>query len=53
MPDLGPHAVFIVAAYLGVFFVTVGLIAAIVVNGRAKRKKLMALEAKRKPEARG
>lgn len=52
MPDLGPHAAFIVAAYLGVLVVTLGLIAYVVVNGRRKRRKLSALEARRKPEAR-
>lgn len=48
--DLGPHAVFIISAYLGVALVTAGLIIAVVLNGRAKRKKLAALDTLRKPE---
>ena len=50
MIDLGPHAVFIVAAYVGVLVVTSALIAAIVLDGRAKTRKLAALEAAREAE---
>ena len=45
MPDLGPHAIFIVAAYVGVFVVTVALIGFVVLSGRARRRRLAALEA--------
>lgn len=48
MIDLGKHAIFIIAAYLGVLITTTTLIATVVLNGRAKRKKLEALEASRK-----
>ena len=51
MPDLGPHAVFIIAAWAGVAAVTAALIAAVVLNARAKKRRLAALEAKRRPEA--
>ena len=51
MIDLGPHAVFIVAAYLGVAAVTAALIAAVLYNARIKKRRLAALEATRKPEA--
>ena len=52
MVDLGPHAVFIVAAYLGVAAVTAGLIIAVLVNAWITKRKLAALEAARKPETR-
>lgn len=47
MIDLGPHAAFIVAAYLGVLVVVVGLVAAVLVVGRIRAKKLAALELER------
>ncbi len=53
MPDLGPHAVFIVAAYIGVFVVTVALIGFVALNGRARRRRLAALEAQRQKEHQG
>ncbi len=52
MPALGPHAAFIIAAYVGVALVTFVLIAAVVLNGRAKRRRLRELEKLRRPEAR-
>lgn len=50
MPDLGPHAVFIVSAYVGVFAVTAALIGFVVVGGRSRRRRLAALEAQRNKE---
>jgi heme exporter protein D len=50
MIDLGPHAVFIIAAYVGVAAVTAVLIVLVALDGHAKRKRLQALEALRKPE---
>jgi heme exporter protein D len=46
MIDLGPHAVFIVATYLGVGLVILGLIVWTVWRARQVRGKLAALEAK-------
>ena len=48
MIDLGPHAVFIIAAYLGVVVVTFGLIAGVALTARARRTRLAALEAGRR-----
>jgi len=45
MIDLGPHAVFIVAAYLGVFVAIGVLIALIVLDRRRVEKRLARLEA--------
>ncbi|MGZ8417825.1 MAG: heme exporter protein CcmD [Methyloceanibacter sp.] len=46
MPDLGPHAIFILAAY-GVTFVAVAALAAsIVEDDRKQRRMLAALEAR-------
>jgi len=45
MIDLGPHAVFIIAAYIGVAAVTLLLILAVLLNARAHRNRLAALEA--------
>lgn len=45
MPDLGPHAVFIVAAYTGVALVTAALIAWVAWNSASVKRKLAALEA--------
>ncbi len=52
MIDLGPHALFIIAAYLGVGLVTGGLVVAVLVNARTKARQLKALEARRRPEKR-
>ena len=46
MMDLGPHAVFIVWAYLGVFAGVGGLIAWTLLDARRTAKKLAALEAR-------
>ena len=45
MPDLGPHAVFIVSAYAGVAIVTAALIAWVAWNSSSVKRKLAALEA--------
>ena len=45
MPDLGPHAVFIVAAYSGVALVAAALIAWVAWNSADVKRKLAALEA--------
>ena len=45
MIDLGPHSNFIVAAYLGVALVALGLIAWTVWRSRDVKAKLAALEA--------
>jgi heme exporter protein D len=47
MIDLGPHAVFIVWAYLGVAIGVVGLIGWTLYDARTTAKKLAALEARR------
>ena len=46
MIDLGPHAVFIIWAYLGVFFAVIGLIAWTLLDARRTAKRLAALEAR-------
>jgi heme exporter protein D len=45
MPDLGPHADFIVWAYAGVALATIALIAWVAGNARRARARLAALEA--------
>lgn len=45
MPDLGPHAVFIVSAYAGVAIVTAALIAWVAWNSSSVKRKLATLEA--------
>jgi heme exporter protein D len=45
MPDLGPHAVFIIWAYAGVALVTAALIAWIAWNSANARRRLASLEA--------
>jgi len=45
MPDLGPHAVFIVAAYAGVALVTAALIAWVAWNSASVKRRLAAREA--------
>ena len=45
MIDLGPHAIFIIAAYIGVGVVTLLLILAVLLNARARSNRLAALEA--------
>lgn len=45
MPDLGPHAVFIVAAYLGVAVLVLALIAWVGWSSRRVKARLAALEA--------
>lgn len=45
MPDLGPHAVFIVAAYAGVGLVAAALITWVAWNSANVKRKLAALEA--------
>ena len=47
MIDLGPHAVFIVWAYIGVALGAAGLIAWTLYDARATAKKLAALETRR------
>ena len=47
MIDLGPHAVFIVWAYLGTAIAVTGLIAWTLYDARSTTKKLAALEARR------
>ncbi len=44
MIDLGPHAGFILAAYLAVIVILGGLGAAILLDRRAQRRALAALE---------
>ncbi len=43
---MGPHAGFIIAAYLLTFVALVGLIAWIVLDGRAQKRRLAELEAR-------
>ena len=45
MPDLGPHAVFIVSAYAGVAVVTTALIAWVAWNASSVKQRLATLEA--------
>ncbi len=45
MPDLGPHAIFIVTAYTGVAIVTAALIAWVAWNSANVKRRLAALEA--------
>ena len=45
MPDLGPHAVFIVTAYTGVALVTAALIAWVAWSSANVKRRLAALEA--------
>jgi heme exporter protein CcmD len=45
--DLGPHAVFIIWAYLGVALGVAGLIGWTLIDARNTAKKLAALEASR------
>ena len=45
MPDLGEHAVFIVAAYAGVALVTSALIAWVTWSSASVKRRLAALEA--------
>ena len=47
MIDLGPHAVFIVWAYIGVALGVAGLIAWTLYDARTTAKKLAALETRR------
>jgi heme exporter protein CcmD len=47
MIDLGPHAVFIVWAYIGVAAGIAGLIGWTLLDARATARKLAALEARR------
>jgi heme exporter protein D len=46
MPDFGPHAVFIVWAYAGVFAGVAGLIGYAVLDARRIRSRLKSLEAR-------
>ena len=48
MIDLGPHAVFIVWAYIGVGLGVAGLIGWTILDARATAKKLAALETRRR-----
>ena len=45
MIDLGPHASFIISAYLGVALVTLGLIVATIADAHRQKSRLKALEA--------
>ncbi len=47
MIDLGPHAVFIVWAYIGVALGVAGLIGWTLVDARSTAKKLASLETRR------
>ncbi len=47
MIDLGPHAVFIVWAYIGVALGVAGLIGWTLLDARATARKLAALETRR------
>ncbi len=44
--DLGPHANFIIAAYLGVLIVVFGLIIGTIFNAKTQEKRLADLDAK-------
>lgn len=44
MIDLGPHAGFIIAAYAVTFVVTIGVLAWVLLDGRALRRRLADLE---------
>ena len=46
MPDLGPHAIFIIAAYAATFAAVAGLAFAIVTDDRKQRRLLADLERK-------
>lgn len=46
MTSLGPHAVFIIAAYVFTFAVIAALVIGIVVDTRAQKRRLAALEAR-------
>jgi heme exporter protein D len=46
MPDLGPHAIFILAAYAVTFVAVAALAAAIVEDDRKQRRILAQLEAR-------
>ena len=46
MIDLGPHAVFIIWAYIGVFLAVAGLISWTLLDARRTARKLAALEAR-------
>ena len=50
MIDLGPHAVFIVWAYLGVLLAVGGLVGWTVYDGRRTAKTLAGLEVHRTPK---
>ena len=47
MIDLGPHAVFIIWAYIGVALGVAGLIAWTLLDARATARRLAALESRR------
>jgi len=51
MPDLGPHAIFIIGAYIGVGLVTIGLVAVTLGRAAAARRRLALLEARRDRDA--
>ena len=44
--DLGPHALFIVASYLGMVVVLAGLIGWLIADGRRQQRALTDLEAR-------
>lgn len=46
MIDLGPHASFIISAYIGVALVTLGLIVVAVLDSVRQKQRLAELEAK-------
>jgi len=46
MIDLGPHAVFILAAYGAVFIALIGLISWLVLDGRRQKRALAEFEAR-------
>ena len=45
MIDLGPHAVYIVTGYVGVFAAVIALIGATIARSRAVKARIAALEA--------
>jgi len=53
MIDLGPHAAFIIWAYLGVALGVIGLLAWTLFDARATAARLAALEARAPRRARG
>ncbi len=51
MIDLGPHTAFILGSYLACAAIIVSLTAWIVLDNRARKRELAALDARRGPDA--